>query len=69
LNDSDLDQVSNTAERVSAFPEYQTPGYFEEISNLYDQPAWVLLMRPCLGHIHRHLGELEIIKTILRTKL
>lgn len=67
-NDADLDQVHNTAERLSSFPEYQTPGYFEEISNLYDQPAWVLLMRPCIGHVHRHLGELDIIKTILRTK-
>jgi hypothetical protein len=54
-SDGDLDQIVNTRQRLAAFPEYQTPGFMEEISNLYDQPVWALLMRPCMGHIHRHL--------------
>lgn len=64
--DSDLDQILDTRQRLSAFPEYQTPGFVEEVTSLYDQPVWGLLMRPCMGHIHRHLGELEVVKNILR---
>jgi hypothetical protein len=64
--DSDFDQVFDFRQRLAAFPEYQTPGFVEEVSNLYDQPIWGILMRPCIGHIHRHLGELEVVKSILR---
>jgi DinB superfamily len=67
INESDLDQVNNTQQCLSSFPEYQTPGFLDDVKNLINQPAWTLLMRPCIGHIHRHLGELEIVKTILRT--
>jgi hypothetical protein len=67
-SESDLDQIFDTRQRLAAFPEYQTPGFIEEVSSLYDQPAWVLLMRPCIGHIHRHLGELEVVKNILRAQ-
>ena len=66
INESDLDQVNDTQQRLSSFPEYQTPGFLDDVKNLINQPAWTLLMRPCIGHIHRHLGELEIVKTILR---
>jgi hypothetical protein len=34
--------------------------------DLIGLPAGALLIRPCMGHIHRHLGELEITKDILR---
>ena len=61
-----LDQVPAARQYLAAFPEYQTPGYLEEVKNLFDIPAWGLLIRPCMGHIHRHLGELEITKDILR---
>ncbi len=67
-SESDLDQILDTRQRLAAFPEYQTPGFIEEVSDLYDQPVWGLLMRPCMGHIHRHLGELEVVKTILRAQ-
>jgi hypothetical protein len=67
-SESDLDQILDTRQRLSAFPEYQTPGFMEEVGDLYDQPVWGLLMRPCVGHIHRHLGELEVVKTILRAQ-
>ena len=61
-----LDPVTDARERLKAFPEYQTPGYLEEVDNLLDLPVWGLLIRPCMGHVHRHLGELEITKDILR---
>ena len=67
IDEGELDQVNNTQQRLSSYPEYQRPEFVEEVSNLIDQPAWTLLMRPCIGHIHRHLGGLDIVKTILRT--
>jgi len=66
IDESDLDQAKDTRQRLSSFPEYQTDTFLDEVSNLIDQPAWTLLMRPCIGHIHRHLGELEIVKDIMR---
>lgn len=66
LNESDLDQLPNIPQHLSPYPEYQTPGFIEETRSLFDQPIWGQLMRPCIGHIHRHLGELEIVKNILR---
>ena len=61
-----LDQVPDAQGCLTAFPEYQTPGYLEEVNNLFGLPVWGLLIRPCMGHIHRHCGELEITKDILR---
>ena len=66
INEEVLDQVPNARAHLAAFPEYQTPGYMEEVHNLYDLPAWGLLIRPCMGHIHRHLGEVDITKDVLR---
>ena len=66
IDEGDLDRVPNTQAYLTAFPEYQTPGYLEEINNLFGLPVWGLLIRPCMGHIHRHCGELEITKDILR---
>ena len=67
IDEGELDQVNDTKQRLASYPEYQTHEFLEDVRNLIDQPAWTLLMRPCIGHIHRHLGELEIVKTILRT--
>jgi hypothetical protein len=66
IDEKELDRVPYAQEYLAAFPEYQTSGYLEEISNLFDLPVWGLLIRPCMGHIHRHCGELEITKDILR---
>jgi DinB superfamily len=68
VRESDLEQVPAARGYLSAFPEYQTHGYMEEVNNLYDLPVWGLLIRPCMGHIHRHLGELDVMKTVLRTQ-
>lgn len=68
LDERDLDRLPNIAQHLSVYPEYQTPGFVEEVSGLFDQPIWSQLMRPCIGHIHRHLGELEIVKKFVRTR-
>jgi hypothetical protein len=67
IDESELDQTPNYTQHLAAYPEYQTPGYLEESGSLLDQPIWGQLMRPCVGHIHRHLGALEIVKTIFRS--
>lgn len=66
IDESVLDQVPAAQQYLTAFPEYQTPGYLEEVKNLVGIPVWGLLIGPCMGHVHRHLGELEITKEILR---
>ena len=66
VREEELDPATDARERLKAFPEYQTPGYLEEIDNLLDLPVWGLLIRPCMGHAHRHLCEVDITKDVLR---
>jgi len=66
ISEDVLDSIPDARAHLAAFPEYQTPGYREEVHNLYDLPVWGLLIRPCMGHVHRHLGEVDIIKDVLR---
>lgn len=66
IDESVLDHVPDVKKHMAAFPEYQTPGYIEESSNMHGLPVWGFLIRPCMGHIQRHCGELEILKDILR---
>jgi hypothetical protein len=68
LNESELDQITNISQHLSHYLEYQTPGFIEEANSLFDQPIWSQLMRPCIGHVHRHLGEIEVVKAILRSE-
>ena len=66
LDEAELDRVPDTVGHLSAFPEYQTPAYHEQTDDLLKQSMAGILMRPCIGHIHRHLGEMETLKNILR---
>jgi hypothetical protein len=68
LNNDDLDQVPDVNVHLAAYPEYQTKGFREETDNLRGQPVWNHFMRPCIGHVHRHLGELELAKALLRSR-
>lgn len=68
LDENTLDLIPNAAEYLRAFPEYQTPGFHAETDDLLGLPVWGLLMRPCMGHVHRHLGEVEITKDVLRKR-
>lgn len=65
LNDEDLDQIPPARENLAPYPEYQTPGFHEETDGLLDQPIWSLLMRPCIGHVYRHIGELMAVKEVI----
>jgi hypothetical protein len=68
LDESELDRVPDIPGHLAQHPEYQTSTFLREVEHLLDQPIWNQLMRPCIGHVHRHLGELEITKAVLRTK-
>lgn len=65
-SDEDLDHVPDVAAHLAPYPEYQLAEYQRQLGILFNQPTWSLLMRPCIGHLHRHLGELQLAKTLLR---
>jgi len=66
IDDDELDMIPEVSKHLTPYPEYQTPGYREEMEGLLGKPVWGLLMRPCIGHIHRHVGELFYVKETLR---
>ncbi len=66
LSDDDLDTVPEMEAHMAAYPAYQHPGFRAEISGLLGQPIWRLLSGPCSGHMREHLGELNLLKQILR---
>jgi hypothetical protein len=66
LSDDDLDRVPEAQINLSSYAEYQTPGFHEDTDSLLGQPIWGLLMRPCIGHVHRHIGELMTAKDVIR---
>jgi hypothetical protein len=68
LSDHELDYLPDIALHLSNLPEYHTAGFIEEAGSLFDQPTWSQLMRPCIGHVYRHLGELEVVKGILNAR-
>jgi hypothetical protein len=67
LDENSLDHIPEAARHLSLYPEYQTPGFHKDTDSLLNQPEWALLMRPCIGHVHRHLGELQAVKVFLQT--
>ena len=69
LSDNDLDTVPEMEAHMAAYPAYQHPGFRAEIADLLGQPIWRLLSGPCSGHLHEHLGELNLLKQILRGRV
>ena len=66
LDENSLDQIPEAVRHLALYPEYQTPGFHEDTDSLLNQPEWALFIRPCIGHVHRHLGELQAVKFFLR---
>lgn len=66
LSDTDLDQIPNADAHLAPYPEFQAKGFREQTDRLRNQPIWDLFLRPCVGHIYRHLGELQLAKAVLR---
>ncbi|MBI5948981.1 MAG: DinB family protein [Chloroflexi bacterium] len=40
--------------------------YRQQCSHMEGWPAWDLFARPAIGHVRGHLGELDLVKTLLR---
>lgn len=69
LSDDDLDTVPDMVAHMAAYPAYQHPGFQAEIADLHGLPTWRLLSGPCSGHLREHLGELNLLKQILRGRV
>lgn len=66
LSNDDLDTVPEMEAHMASYPSYQHPGFRAEISDLLGQPIWRLLSGPCSGHMREHLGELDVLKQVIR---
>jgi hypothetical protein len=75
-NESMFDAIPDAAAHDSRFPEYQTPGFLAEMGSGPEHddavgrkgglPAWVYLTSVAVTHLHRHLGEVDLVKDLLR---
>ena len=71
-----LDQVPDVAAHDARHPEYQTPGFRAEMDSGPEHddavgrkgglPVWIFLTSVSITHLHRHLGELDLVKDLLR---
>jgi hypothetical protein len=66
LSDDDLDTVPEMEAHMASYTVYQHPGFRAEIADLLGQPIWRLLSGPCSGHMREHLGELDVLKQVMR---
>jgi hypothetical protein len=75
-DESMLDAIPDATGHDARFPEYQTPGFRAEMDSGPEHddavgrkgglPAWVFLTSVSVTHLHRHLGELDLVKDLLR---
>jgi hypothetical protein len=73
-----LDEIPDAAGHDAPHPEYQTPGFRAEMDSGPEHddavgrkgglPAWVYLTSVAVTHLHRHLGEVDLVKDLLRRK-
>ena len=71
-----LDEVPDVAEHDAPHPEYQTPGFRAEMDSGPEhddavgrkggQPAWLFLTSVSITHLHRHLGEVDLVRDLMR---
>ena len=75
-DESMFDSIPDAAAHYSRFPEYQTRGFLAEMDSGPEHddavgrkgglPAWVYLTSVAVTHLHRHLGEVDLVKDVLR---
>jgi hypothetical protein len=76
VDEAMLDFIPEVAAHDAPHPEYQTPGFRAEMDSGPEHddavgrkgglPAWVFLTSVSITHLHRHLGELDLVKDLLR---
>ena len=78
-DESMLDGIPDVDAHDAPFAEYQTPGFRAEMTSGPEHddavgrrgglPAWVYLTSVAITHLHRHLGEVDLVKSVLRGRL
>ncbi len=76
ITEADLDAIPDVAAQDARHPEYQTAGFRAEMDSGPEHddavaakgglPAWIFLTSVALTHLHRHLGEVDLLKGVLR---
>ncbi len=76
VDEHDLDTIPNVSAHDAPYPEYQTPGFRAEMDSgpehddaVADKgglPVWIFLTSVSITHLHRHLGEVDLLKDLLR---
>lgn len=71
-----LDLIPDVAAHDAPYPEYQTEGFRAEMDGgpehddaVEDRgglPVWIFLTSVAVTHLHRHLGEVDLLKELLR---
>jgi hypothetical protein len=68
LTDDDLDVTPDLEARHDRVPSpaYQRPEFRKEVAAMAGSPVWALVYSPGIEHIRDHLGELDLIKQVIR---
>ena len=76
VGEADLDVIPDVAAHDAPHPEYQTPGFRAEMDSGPEHddatadtgglPVWIFLTSVSITHLHRHLGEVDLLKDLLR---
>ena len=76
VDEAMLDHIPDVAAHDAPHPEYQTPGFRAEMDSGPEHddavgregglPVWVFLTSVSITHLHRHLGELDLVKDLMR---
>jgi len=76
VDEAILDDIPDVAAHDAPHPEYQTLGFRAEMDSGPEHddavgrkgglPVWVFLTSVSVTHLHRHLGEVDLVKDLLR---
>ena len=70
LSDEDLDQpVAGFDDRQQTRPGYATPEALSAISGLGQLPLGMILQRPSMAHLYRHMGEIDLLAQLAQSRL
>lgn len=76
LDEAVLDEIPDVSAHDAHHPEYQTVGFRAEMDSGPEHddavgrkgglPVWIFLTSVSITHLHRHLGEVDLLKDLLR---
>ncbi len=78
ISEDDLDAIPDVRAHDAPHPEYQTPGFRAEmdggpehddaVADTGGLPVWIFVTSVSITHLHRHLGEVDLLKDLLGEK-